>query len=131
MGRVTREPLPGRRKRRTISRRRLWTSLKQLLLRALVASKLTNCCALVASKFLLLFFIFIFYFICLFVLCVITTASVGGWTPQPTRKGDRTCVPPVRGHSPTRRTTSHSSSNHYPIWSAHVKLHIIVKTEFQ
>jgi len=30
-------------------------------------------------------------------------------TPQSTRKGDRTCEPPVRG------STSHSSSNHYPI----------------
>ena len=47
----------------------------------------------------------------------------GGYS-QSARKGDRTCDPLMR------RSTSHSSSNQYPIRISYVKLHILVKTEF-
>ena len=50
------------------------------------------------------------YLVSLFIyLCLSLLLVIGVDTPQSTRKGDRTCEPPVRG------STSHSSSNHYPI----------------
>ena len=60
----------------------------------------SNCCALVASKFLF-YFIFYVYFLFVYLFILLSLLLVFGVdTPQPTRKGDRTCEPPARGSSP-------------------------------
>ena len=69
--------------------------------------------ALIASNFCFYVYVYLVYIILvslfIYLFMFITTASDWGGYSQSARKGDRTCDPLMR------RSTSHSSSNQYPI----------------
>ena len=118
MGSVGRRRRPTRREELRRRRRRpiVWSSRRdEPFFRDAFVGRLKQSAAtrVLLQNFCFYVYVYLVYIILvslfIYLFMFITTASDWGGYSQSARKGDRTCDPPMR------RSTSHSSSNQYPI----------------